>query len=236
MKVFHNGFLIGEIELSTMLCAGNTILLTAHLWEIIDIANNFSQVTVKPSFSGKAHYSGNSVEVHQRIRQKMLAIIYDSATYSELDNESTNKIKNIRDIFSKICIKDVDKERFVINKGHKVEFFLFTSTIIERSISFVFKILDIQFTTTKDSGLSSFDLNITIADISTVIEKIKNIILEVDIHLKTILENNPDFIKISKFGKYLPLKYQVKFLKESYFDFLGVTQFLNDTVFIISDL
>lgn len=235
MKVFHHGFVIGEIEVSTMLSAGETILLAAKLWEIIDIDNNFSQVTVKRSFSGRANYSGNPGEVHQRIREKMLTIIYDSTTYSELDNESVNKINNIRDFFSKLCIKDVEKERIIINKGHKVELFLFTSTIIERSFLFILKMLDIQYCI-KNPDFSSFELNITIADTHTIIEKIKNLTLEIDTHLNKFLDENPDFINISKFGKYLPLKYQVELIKQCYFDFTALRQFLNNTMFIISDL
>jgi len=47
--------------------------------------------------------------------------------------------------------------------------------------------------------------------------------------LSKLLERNPDILDFSKWGKYLPIKYQIELLKSSYFDFKGALYFF-DTI------
>ncbi|MCJ7936151.1 MAG: hypothetical protein MUW56_21605 [Chryseobacterium sp.] len=47
-----------------------------------------------------------------------------------------------------------------------------------------------------------------------------------------LLENTPEIIDFSKWGKFLPISYQAHLLKEKYFDFEGCYTYLQHLEFI----
>ena len=46
-------------------------------------------------------------------------------------------------------------------------------------------------------------------------------LLDMDFEINNLLESNPAILDFSKWGRYLPKKYQAELLKEKYFDLKG---------------
>ena len=82
---------------------------------------------------------------------------------------------------------------------------------------------------TLDERSSSFELKTTP---ETLFFKWDNFFVsedEIDQQIATLLRTNPALLDSSKWGNYLPLDFQVKLLKERYFDFPGTDLFLTNS-------
>ena len=49
---------------------------------------------------------------------------------------------------------------------------------------------------------------------------------DIDIHISTLLQENPALLDFSKWGMYLPDNYKIKLLKDRYFDIVQTRQLL----------
>lgn len=69
------------------------------------------KVEVIPAKDGKKPiFFGNSGVVHQRIREKMVEVLYSKIDYNFLDQPSRNEIESLRKEFSVFKIKDLSSQ------------------------------------------------------------------------------------------------------------------------------
>lgn len=75
---------------------------------------------------------------------------------------------------------------------------------------------------------SSFELKTSQEEFILKVRNIESSNINLDLVLANLLENTPEILDFSKYGKFLPLKYQIETLKNSYYDFYNCNVFLNN--------
>lgn len=225
LKVVHGGNKIGEIPLSPQIAVDENILLAAKVWKIKFVDINAKRIEVERAVDGrKPIFTGTYPFIHERIRMKMLEVLYSSQPISYLDMSSEKELQEMRQEFSAFKIANISTERPLIIKDRKVQLFSFTGTKINHALAFIFNINNIDIT--PDEKNSSFS-------IATPIDEFKNkwasLITDqeyIDEQLTSLVDDRPDLLDFSKWARYLPIKYQVDLLKQQYYDFATARQFL----------
>ncbi|WP_079241663.1 DEAD/DEAH box helicase [Chryseobacterium indologenes] len=226
-KVASNGVKIGELPLTPQIRIDENIYLSAKIWSIKDIDYQTKKIEVIPARDGKKpKFFGDAADTVHQIREKMFEILISKEQYEFLDDVAQQIIILLRSEFSSFTISDFKKERPLLEHNEKLTFYSFTSSRINRTIELLLNSLNIE--NVLDPQKSAFEIEnytteeLKIAFISSDIEQNINKILN------DLLENRPEIIDFSKWGKYLPISYQVKLLKEKYFDFEGCKNYLQD--------
>jgi ATP-dependent Lhr-like helicase len=226
-KVSSSGVKIGELPLSPQIRKNENIYLSVKIWSIKDIDYQTKKIEVIPAKDGKKpKFFGDVADTAHQIREKMLEILISKEEYSFLDDIAQQTIMLLRSEFSAFTINDFKKERPLLDHNEKLTFYSFTSSKINRTLKLILEGMDIRNTldytdsSFEISGITAANLKITLinSDISSNTDEI----------LAKLIENNPGIIDFSKWGKYLPLSYQVKLLKEKYFDFEGCYAYLQN--------
>jgi len=101
----------------------------------------------------------------------------------------------------------------------------FTGTRINRTIQLLLNIAGIK--NTLDDRCSGFDIEVTKEELISNFDKLTHPISEIDKHITVLLENTPTLLDFSKWGIYLPEKYQVKLIKDKYFNIEDSEKLLN---------
>ncbi|MEI6705577.1 MAG: DEAD/DEAH box helicase [Methylococcales bacterium] len=232
-KVVNSGNKIGEIPFSPQLVEDENIFLAAKIWKIKFIDFKYKKIEVISANDGKSPiFISDEAIIHPKIRQKMLDVLYSKEHFYFLDAESHFKLDELRRDFSVFNIQDYLCDRpLLIKEGH-LEFFSFTGTRINRSISFLFDIAKIEHFS--GDGIS-FEIKLSKQDLLAKWYTLVNLIDTIDVHLETLLKKKPEVIGFSKWGQYLPLKFQINLLKQHYFDFNGAELFLTSCKLIASE-
>lgn len=226
-KVINLSNKIGEIPFSPQIQENENILLAAKIWKITHIDFEAKKIEVITAHDGKKPiFFGNSAAIHRKIREKMLEILYSKNNFDFLDDNSSCKLEELRRDFAIINIKSLENDRPLFVKENSLELFTFTGTRINRSISVLFNLAEIQ--NSFDDKSSVFELQISKQELLNKWLLLSNFTNSVDIHLEGLLIENPSLINFSKWGQYLPLIFQISLLKQSYFDFIGTEYFLKD--------
>ncbi|PWN71634.1 DEAD/DEAH box helicase [Chryseobacterium phosphatilyticum] len=226
-KVSNNGIKIGELPLSPQIRENENIYLSAKVWSIIDVDFKMKKIEVIPARDGKKPtFFGEPADIAHRIREKMLQILISEEQYNFLDEMSHETIDDFRKDFSVFSINDFKTERPLLTSNNSMRFYSFTSSKINRTLHFILKGLKVKSTLYDEESLFEIEDN-TGAEFITILQGIDRN-QNIDGMLTGFLENIPEIIDFSKWGKYLPISYQTALLKEKYFDFEGCYIYLQD--------
>ncbi len=234
-KVINSGHKIGDIPFSQQVIPDANILLAARIWKIIDIDFKSAKITVIPANDGKKPiFFGSIGETHEKVRVEMLRILKSSEEYIELDNSSKDILTEFRNDFKGFIISDFQFDRPIVVKSNKIKIYTFTGTKINNSLVFLISLTGIDVILNDQSSTLEIDINID--DIGSLTNKINDVYVDIDFHLKNSVETNESLLNFSKWGKFLPISYQCQILKERTYDFENAISFLNRLIFIESDI
>ncbi len=220
-KVIHSGKVIGNIPYSPQIQVDENILLAAAIWKIKDVDINGSKIIVIPTKDGrKPKFFGGAGSIHRRVREEMLRILVSTERYDYLNGESQNAIDELRIDFKGYKIQDFHYDRPLIEKEDKIEVFTFTGSGINRTIGFLFKFFNHEIHI--DDNKSSFEIKETSESLRVILYDVLNLDdKKLDNFIIDELKASEALISFSKWGKYLPVEYQAKLIKEKFFDFKG---------------
>lgn len=230
LKVVSAGKTIGEIPFSPQIRTDENILLAARIWKIVDVDTQSNKIEVIPARDGKKPlFFGAGGIVHPRIREIMFQLLFETNGYPELDAASNEALQLLRKDFLGFKIADLFTERPAIIKEGKVVLFTFQGTRVNRSLSFLLKKAELH--STSDEHSSSFEI-VTEEEISELTARLIANHDKLDAYLEDSMKENPSLLDFSKWGRYLPLQYQCKLLREKYFDFEEANGFLKNVRFV----
>lgn len=225
-KVVSAGNTIGQIPFSPQIVEDENLLLAAKIWKIRFIDFKSKKIEVIPAKDGKKPmFFGSGGVIHPKIRGKMLEILFCTTNFDVLDEPSDNAIREIRKDFSVFDINNTQIERPLLSAEKHLQLFTFTGTRINRTIQLLLNIAGIE--NTLHDSYSGFDIRVTKDVLINNFEKLTHPISEIDNHIADLLENTPTLLDFSKWGIYLPKKYQVKLIKDKYFDIESAERLLN---------
>lgn len=216
-KVVNAGNTIGEIPFSPQIIEDENILLSAKIWKIKFVDHKAKKIEVIPAKDGKKPmFFGGGAVVHQKIREKMFEILYSKTEYDFLDEPSFDEIEMMRNDFAVFDIKDLQSERPLLTEEKHLQLFTFTGTRINRTIQLLLNIAGIK--NTLDDSSSSFDIEVPKQELISKWNYLSFPLTDIDTHISTLLETNPTLLDFSKWGIYLPKRYQIKLVRNKYFD------------------
>lgn len=216
-KVVNAGNTIGEIPFSPQIIEDENLLLSAKIWKIKFVDHKAKKIEVIPAKDGKKPmFFGGSAVVHQKIREKMFDILYSKTEYDFLDEPSFDEIEMMRNDFAVFNIKDLQSERPLLTAEKHLQLFTFTGTRINRTIQLLLNIAGIK--NTLDDSSSSFDIEVPKQELISKWNYLSFPLTDIDTHISMLLETNPTLLDFSKWGIYLPKRYQIKLVRNKYFD------------------
>jgi len=225
-KVVNAGNTIGQIPFSPQIIEDENLLLAARIWKIKFVDFKSKKIEVIPAKDGKKPiFFGSGGIINPRIREKMLEILFCSTNFDVLDEPSDDQIQELRKDFSVFDINDTQIERPLLSADKHLQLFTFTGTRINRTIQLLLNIAGIK--NTLDDSCSGFDIEATKDVLINNFDKLTYPISEIDNHITDLLDNTPILLDFSKWGIYLPNKYQVKLIKDRYFDIENAEKLLN---------
>ncbi len=224
-KVLNAGNTIGGIPFSPQIIEGENILLAAKIWKIRFVDHKAKKIDVIPANDGKKPmFFGGGAVIHQRIREKMLEILYTNSAYDFLDQPCCDEIETLRKDFASFNIQDLNSERPLLIEEKQLQLFTFTGTRINRTIQLLLNIAGIK--NALDDSSSSFDLEVPKQELISKCSSISLPLSHMDTHISNLLQTNPALLDFSKWGTYLPDSYKVKLIKNRYFDIEQTEQLL----------
>ncbi|MGX9987237.1 DEAD/DEAH box helicase [Soonwooa purpurea] len=232
-KVSHKGNKVGEIPLTLQIREDENIYLSARIWKIIVIDLKSKKIEVAPAKDGKKPiFEGNGANIADKIRDKMLEVLVSKKEYDFLDEPSQNVIFEMQKEFSVFDFSDITKERPLLSTNKNLIFYSFTGSKVNRTLRLIFDTLGVR---NIYSDLdSSFEIKTPLEEFIPKLKNLQNSIIDFDLILSNLLEDKPDILDFSKFGKFLPLKFQIEILKSSYYDFHNCKEFINHINLIIN--
>lgn len=233
-KVINAGNTVGEIPFSPQIIEDENILLSAKIWKIRNVDHKAKRIDVVPTSDGKKPmFFGSSADIHPKIREKMMEILFSNVTFDFLDHASSDELEKMRKEFAIFKITDVKNERLLLLSDLHAELFTFTGTRINRTFQLLLNITGIK--STMDAISSSFYINPLNENISKKLSNLLYSLTEIDSHIHEILLTNPAILSFSKWGQYLPEVFQVQILKDKYYDIQGTKDYLFKMKFILPE-
>jgi ATP-dependent Lhr-like helicase len=224
--VVNAGNTIGQIPFSPQIIEDENILLAAKIWKIRFVDFKSKKIEVIPTKDGKKPmFFGSGGVINPKIREKMFEILFCITNFDVLDEPSYDEIEKLRKDFSVFNIKNTQIERPLLSTERRFQLFTFTGTRINRTIQLLLNIAGIK--NTLDENCSGFDIEASKGELLNKWTTLIQPIPEIDLHIADLLETNPSLLDFSKWGIYLPQKFQVKLLKDKYFDIVKAEQFLS---------
>ena len=154
----------------------------------------------------------------------MVEVLYSKIDYNFLDQPSRNEIESLRKEFSVFKIKDLSSQCPLQSKEKNLQLFTFTGTRINRTIQLLLDISGIKNNLDDDS--SSFFIQVSKQELISKWSSLPVPLENIDCHISKLLKANPALLDFSKWGVYLPENYQVKLIKDKYFDIVETKEFL----------
>ena len=224
-KVVNAGNTIGEVPFSPQIIEDENILLAAKIWKIKFIDFKSKKIDVIPTKDGKKPmFFGGGATIHPRIREKMLEILFNKTEYDVLDQPSCAEIETMRKDFSVFNIQDLKVDRPLLTAEKQLQLFTFTGTRINRTIQFLLNIAGIK--NNLDDSSSDFEIEVPKQELLLKWNSLTQPLASIDNHISNLLQTTPTLIDFSKWGHFLPQTFQVKLIKEKYFDIANTDQFL----------
>ena len=216
-KVVNAGNTIGEVPFSPQIIEDENILLSAKIWKIIFVDHKAKKIEVIPTKDGKKPtFFGGGAIIHQKIREKMFEVIYSKTEYGFLDQASCDEVEILRKEFSVFNIQDSQTDRPILVTDKHLQLFTFTGTRINRTIQLLLNIAEVA--NKLDDSKSSFDIEVPKKELLFKWNSLSLSFTDIDRHITKILQMNPALLDFSKWGVYLPENFQVKLLKDKYYD------------------
>lgn len=233
-KVVNAGNTIGEIPFSPQIIEDENILLSAKIWKIKFVDHKAKKIEVIPAKDGKKPmFFGGGAVVHQKIREKMFEVLYSKTEYDFLDEPSFDEIEMMRKDYAVFDIKDLQSERPLLTAEKHLQLFTFTGTRINRTIQLLLNIAGIK--NTLDDSSSSFDIEVPKQELISKWNYLSFPLTDIDTHISMLLETNPTLLDFSKWGIYLPKSYQIKLVRNKYFDIEQTKELLSKLELIHND-
>lgn len=226
-KVIHQNKTIGEIPLLSIIQVDENILLAAKIWKVVDIDFKAKKITVMPAHDGnKPRFVGSGADVHPIIRQKMLKLLKSTETWPDLDEPAAEALRQLKHDFLNYPIENYSYERPILLMEGAVKVYTFQGTVVNRSLHFVLALLAVNFDYHEQD--SSFKIPTDGPGVHQLFEQGLEKLKDIDTFLSQALIANPGLIEFSKWGRYLPLEYQCRILKEKHYDFGNLEIFLQN--------
>ncbi|HEX8516988.1 MAG TPA: DEAD/DEAH box helicase [Bacteroidia bacterium] len=226
-KVVSSGNTIGEVPFSPQIIEDANILLAAKIWKIKYVDFKSKKIEVDPTKDGKKPlFFGSGAAIHPKIREKMLEILLSESAFYILNQPSADEIEKLRKEFSVFKIQNLIEERPLQLTEKYITLYTFTGTRINRTIELLLNISGIE--NSLYDIASSFDIEIPKEEFMSKWKALTILIKDLDPYIGELVEVNPALLEFSKWGTYLPIKYQIKLLKEKYYDVEGAKDFLQD--------
>ncbi|SKC08004.1 ATP-dependent helicase Lhr and Lhr-like helicase [Sphingobacterium nematocida] len=227
-KVIHANKSIGDIPYSPQVIVGENLLLAAKIWKILDVDFKSKKILVNPANDGKAPiFGGDAGTLHPKIRIKMLEILLKDTLYTELDETSTEQLRELRKEFSGFHIESLEDDRPFVLKENSIHLHTFHGSKVNKTLTFLFgqanitsRLIDSSSTIIINEN-EGFNWQATVSKISAILE-------DIDFHLENMVIANPALLNFSKWGHLLPRDLQVEVLKSRYFDFDSAAEFLGN--------
>lgn len=226
-KVVNAGNSIGEIPFSPQIVEGENILLAAKIWKIRVIDFKSKRIEVISAKDGKKPmFFGGGAIIHPKIREKMFEIIYSEIDFDILDQPSCDEIDRMKKDFSIFDVQKLRVDRPILVAKKHLQLYTFTGTKVNRSIQLLFNIVGIK--NHLDDSSSSFEIEASIEELLSKWSSLSLPLIDIDKHLVNFLEVNPTILDFSKWGIYLPKEFQIKLLRDKYFDIEMAKQTIDD--------
>jgi ATP-dependent Lhr-like helicase len=224
-KVVNAGVKIGEIPLSPQIIEDENILLAAKIWKIKFVDFKAKKIEVIPTNDGKKpRFYGTGGIVHPAIRNKMFEILYQNEKFNELNEEASDELEEMRSDFSIFDVKNIESERPLLVSEKNLRYYTFTGTKINNTLQFLFDAAEIK--NALDEKTSSFEIRIAKEEFLSKLNFIRSNVESIDEIITKELEQNPEVLKVSKWGVYLPVKFQIRLMKQNYYDIKQTQEFL----------
>jgi len=224
-KVVNAGNTIGEIPFSPQIIEDENIFLAAKIWKIKFIDFKSKKIEVSPAKDGKKPmFFGGGATIHPRIREKMFEILFSKNHFEVLDQPSYDEIEAMRKDFSIFHIQNLQVDRPLLITPKHLELFTFTGTRINRTIQLLLNIAEIK--NILDDRCSKFDIEVPKQELLTKWGSLTQPLADIDTHITNLLQTTPTLLDFSKWGLYLPPKFQVKLIRDKYFDITNTEQLL----------
>lgn len=234
-KVVHVGNRIGELPFSPQLREDENILLAAKIWKIIFIDFKAKKIEVVPAKDGKKPiFSGGGGIVHQKVREKMLSVLYTDTQYEFLNQSSLDALQKMRKQFLVFPMQDLELQRPLLVAETKLSFYTFSSTKINRTLALLFEIIGVK--STMDDSSSMFYFQISKDEFIQKWQYLLKNANTIDAIFTQYLQEHPDSILNTKWGQFLPEKFQIELMKRNYFDVNGTIEFLLAKIRLIQNI
>jgi ATP-dependent Lhr-like helicase len=231
-KVIHAGNKIGDIDVSPMVIVDANILLAAKIWKIKDVDYEAKKIQVIPTNDGKRpKFLGEVADVHPRIRQKMLELIYSEIDTKQSDIPAVACLEELQFDFKEFIIEDLLYDRPVIQKKDGFELYTFTGTKINKTILFLLQQAGID---------AELDWHGVFIDIPLATDQLIPILKQglelLEQHVSEIMEDTPERFQFSKWGQYLPIEMKKESILNNAFDVKGTWEFVNGLRMVYSSV
>ncbi len=231
-SVIYNSRVIGELPFSVQSETGNNILLAARIWKITEVDLKSRKIYVIPAKDGKKPlFMGVGGNVHPMIQQEIFRILLSEEEFAFLDESSLRTLNDLRSDFKRMKIKDYRKDRPVIINQNGLIIHVFGGTKIIETIKFLLNLINfksniINLGCSIETNIS--DWNMFISSMNSLLSYKDECLLNSAIEKRL---EEPVFLEISKWGKFLPDKPKVDLIKQKLFDFEGAFKFIENTSF-----
>lgn len=224
-KVVNAGNTIGEVPFSPQIIEDENILLAAKIWKIKFIDFKSKKIEVIPAKDGKKPmFFAGGATIHPRIREKMFEILYSKIDHDVLDQPSCDEIETMRKYFSVFNIQNSKTDRPLLTTEKHLQLFTFTGTRINRTFQMLLNIAGVK--NHHDDSSSSFDIEVPKQELLAKWNSLSLPFADIDTHITNLLATTPTLLDFSKWGLYLPETFQVKLIKDKYFDIPNTEQLL----------
>ncbi len=232
-KVVNAGNTIGEIPFSPQIREDENILLAAKIWKIKFIDFKSKKIEVISAKDGKKPiFFGGGVTIHPKIREKMFEILFSKSEFEVLDESSSNEIESMRKSFSVFNIQNLQVDRPLLTEEKHLEIFPFTGTRINRTINFLLNLAGIKNSLDERDCRCVFHIEVSKKEFLEKWGSVTQPLSDIDTYITNLLQTNPALLDFSKWGFFLPIKFQVNLLKQKYFDFNNAEALINSTKFV----
>ena len=166
------------------------------------------------------------MDVHGKVREKMLELLLSAEHYAELNEAATNSLDELRASFNNYVIEDLSYDRPVVQKETECVLFTFQSSKVNRALQFLLGKLDSPLDLKYTESNSSFDFTGDLRLLNAALTKATSLLPQVDSLLDAAIAANPYAMVSEKWGIYLPAQFQRELVKQTVYDFEGLKDFL----------
>lgn len=231
-KVVNYDRTIGEIPLTEQIRVDENILLAARIWKVIDVDFDAHKISVITARDGKKpKFLGSGADVYVKIRERMLELLKSDNAVPDLDEVAFTILKEMKNEFAGYKITDLTYDRPLIIKEKESKFYAFTGSKVGRTLRFLFQLIGANVSDSEIDGSFIFS-----GDQKTMYNYIIEIIThfeQIDPFIDGILSKSDSLLSFSKWGKFLPIKYQRQLVKDKHFDFEGTINFIQNLNLVV---